>query len=468
MKISFHGAARTVTGSKHLIHTQNGKQILLDCGLFQGMGDKADVLNAQWGFDPEKVDVVVISHAHIDHIGLLPKLVKDGFRGPIWCTPATQSLMGILLHDSAEIQESDARYANKRREDEKEYTPPVLPLYTTEDVVETLPLIQTLDYKEEGEILPGVTLHFTDTGHILGSAAVNLSIQENGKTVHLTFSGDIGQYRDPLLCAPQPFPQADIVIMESTYGNNEHPEAQHTQEALLKHINDTCVEKGGKLIIPAFSLGRTQEILFQLNDLYNKGLLPKMPVFVDSPMALEATRVLKAYPEYFNREVQRQLRTDDDVFDFPGLHFTQSVADSKHINLVKEACIIIASSGMAEAGRIRHHIRNGIGNKANKILLVGYCDPHSLGGKLKAGAKEVRIFGDEYEVRCDVAELDSMSAHGDASDLIHWLSCQEGKPEIYLVHGEPEVQEAFRERLESLDCGKVYVPAMHETVSHGS
>ncbi|RYD51799.1 MAG: MBL fold metallo-hydrolase [Sphingobacteriales bacterium] len=462
MKISFHGAARTVTGSKHLIQTQNGARILLDCGLFQGMEGHDEVLNHQWGFDPATVDVVVLSHAHIDHIGLLPKLVREGFSGPIWCTPATQPLVAVLLLDSAEIQEADIRH--RRKNANGDYQPVASPLYTVEDAQQVLTQLKTVDYKTEQEIAGGVTLYYTDSGHILGSAAINLTIRESKKTTRLTFSGDIGQYHDLILRAPQPFPEADVVIMESTYGNRDHAAPKPTEEAILDHITETCVRNKGTLIIPAFSVGRTQEILFQLNDLYNKGLLPKLPVFVDSPMALEATKIIKAYPEYFNSTVTKQLRNDEDVFDFPGLQFTESVADSKSINQVKDPCIIIASSGMAEAGRVRHHIRSHIGNPASKILLVGYSEPRSLAGQLKSGAKQVRMFGDTYEVRCQVGSIDSMSAHGDRNDLLRWLSCQAGKPQVCLVHGELDAQEALRNQLIENGFERVHIPALHETL----
>lgn len=463
MKITFHGAARTVTGSKHLVETENGKRILLDCGLFQGMGGEADVLNRQWGFDPSSLDAVVLSHAHIDHIGLLPKLCKDGFRGPIWCTPATQSLVEILLLDSAEIQESDARFASRQRQ--KRGLPPEAPLYTLADAQAVLPRIRTLPYGASQTLFPGIELCYTDSGHILGSAAINLTITEKERTTRLTFSGDVGQYRDMILRQPEAFPQADVVLCESTYGDRLHAETQPTLEALRFHVAETCGRNKGKVIIPAFSVGRTQELLFQLNELYNKGQLPGVPVFVDSPLSAEATRVVKSHPECFNAEVARQLRSDNDVFGFPGLHFTQSVEESKAINVVEGPCIIISSSGMAEAGRIKHHIRNNIGREENKILLVGYADPHSLAGRLKNGARRVRIFGDEFEVRCDVQSLEGMSAHGDADDLVHWLSCQERKPVICLVHGEIERQQVFKEHLLSLGYPEVFIPALHEMIA---
>lgn len=461
MKISFHGAAGTVTGSKHLLQLQNGTKILLDCGMFQGMGKDTLPLNQEWGFQPAEVDVVVLSHAHIDHVGLMPKLVRDGFKGKIWCTEATADLATILMRDAARIQESDIRYINKKRA--KQDRPPVDPLYTEEDAQAATEQLKTVEYEDRAEIAPGVELIFTDAGHLLGSAAVNLTIKEGERTIRLTFSGDIGRYRDAILRSPQPFHQADVVIMESTYGDKLHELAMPAANELLQWIKHTCMEKRGKLIIPAFSVGRTQELLYQLNRLELEHRLPELSYYVDSPLSIDATAIIKLHPECYNEQVEQVMRRDPDVFQFQGLKYIQNADESIALNNLEEPCVIISSSGMAEAGRVKHHIAHTIGAAKNTILLVGYCDPRSLGGQLKAGAREVRIFGKEFQVNAEVGSIDSLSAHGDYDDLIQWLSCQDAAQlqKIFLVHGEPEVQERFARRLETKGYSGIEIPAQH-------
>lgn len=464
MKLSFHGAARTVTGSKHLIHLENGSKILMDCGMFQGLGKETIELNKTWGFSPASVDCVVLSHAHIDHIGLLPKLVKDGFKGPVYCTGATADLAQILLQDSARIQESDVRHINKKRaRDGKE---PYDPLYTEEDAALVQSRLKTLEYSEVEEILNGVKLMFTDCGHLLGSGAVNLEIMEHGKTTRITFSGDIGRYNDLILRKPQPFPQADYVIIESTYGDTIHELAVNASKELLQEIQHTCMEKKGKLIIPAFSVGRTQELLYILNRLDLERRLPALNYYVDSPLSISATQVISKHPECFNAATKILMERDDDVFNFTGLKFTASAAESKALNADETPCVIIASSGMADAGRIKHHIVHGISQAKNTIFMVGYASPQSLAGKLKNGAKEVSIFGDEYEVNAEIKSIGSMSAHGDADDLCHWLGCQDAEQlkGVFLVHGEYDVQVIFQNKLERKGYKKVSIPAMHQEV----
>lgn len=463
MKLSFHGAARTVTGSKHLITLDNGTRMLLDCGLFQGLGKDTIRLNSEWGFDPREVDLVVLSHAHIDHVGLLPRLFRDGFRGRVWCTPATADLALLLMRDAARIQEADVAYINKKRR--KSDRPTIEPLYTENDAIEAAKHFTLLPYGEEAVIIQGVTLRFTDAGHLLGSASVHLSIAEGGAEKRITFSGDIGRYRDAILCPPEAFPQADVVIMESTYGNTLHDFSIASADELLRWIKHTCLEKGGKLIIPAFSVGRTQEILYQLNRLDLERRLPAVRYFVDSPLSIEATEVIKAHPECYNESVAQMMRTDDDVFWFDGLQYIQSAEESQALNALEEPCVIISSSGMAEAGRVKHHILHGIGSEKNTILLVGYCETRSLGGRLKAGAHEVSIFGQEHEVIAEVGSISSMSAHGDFDDLQHWLSCQNAEQlqQIFLVHGEYEIQQTFRDRLLSKGYKYVEIPEQHAT-----
>ncbi len=463
MKITFHGAARTVTGSKHLLHINPNKNILLDCGMFQGMGKETLQLNRTWGFEPKEVDCVIISHAHIDHIGLLPKLVKDGYNGKIYCTPQTEELAKVLLLDSAHIQEEDVRHINNRHS--RQGKEPIEALYTEEDANNVFPLIVTIPYDQPTQIDDQVELLYTDCGHILGSAAVNLKIKENGKTVRITFSGDVGRYNDLILRKPAPFPQADHILIESTYGDRLHDHLRPATDKLLEFIVDTCEKRRGNLIIPAFSVGRTQEILYLLNRLDVEGRLPKLDYFVDSPMSIAATEIVKHHPECFNKEVEDLLRKDDDVFNFPGLTYVRSAQESIKLNERKEPCVIISASGMAEAGRVKHHIAHNIDKARNTILMVGYCEPHSLGGLLRHGAKQVTIYGELHNVAAEVGAIDGLSAHGDYQDLMHWLSCQDPKQvqKLFLVHGEYEVQQAFRDKLLKKGFTDIEIPARHQT-----
>lgn len=467
MKISFHGAARTVTGSKHIIHINPGKKILLDCGMFQGMGKDTTRLNSEWGFEPSEIDYVIVSHAHIDHIGLLPKLVKDGYKGTIYCTVATESLFSLMLLDSAHIQEADIRYVNKRRQ--KEGRELLEPLYTEQDAKNVFPLLQSIPYNTPYRIDEDIELTYTDCGHILGSAAVNLKLREHGKEVKLTFSGDVGRYNDIILRSPEPFPQADYIIMESTYGDKLHELVTTSADKILEVIEHTCLQKKGKLIIPAFSLGRTQEILYLLNRLDVEKRLPKVKYYVDSPMSTAATEIIKRHPECFNREVQELLKKDEDVFHFHGLEFITDVQDSIRLNDSKEPCVIISASGMAEAGRVKHHIKNSISNPANTIFMVGYCEPASLGARLKHGNEYVTIFGVQYKVKAEVGHIDSLSAHGDYDDMNQWLACQDKSlvKKLFLVHGEYDVQVKFRERLLRKGFTDIEIPAQHEMIGLG-
>ena len=461
MKIAFHGAARTVTGSKHLITLQNGKKLLLDCGLFQGMGKETDILNSEFGFDPVTVNYLVLSHAHIDHCGLIPRLVKQGFTGVIYSTPATKELGGILLEDSAQIQRDDTKFINKRRA--KQGLPPYEPLYDLDDAEKALELFKTVNYDVWTRIDESIEVMYTDAGHIIGSAAVHLRITEKGETTHITFSGDVGRYNDAILRSPAEFPQADYILLESTYGNKLHDEVHGTSEALLQWIQKTCIEKKGKLIIPAFSVGRTQELLFALNQLELDNRLPAVPYYVDSPLSKEATAVLKNYPQYFNKKIRKIMEADKDPFDFTGLNFIKSVDESKNLNNLPQPCVIISASGMADAGRVKHHIMNNIHDERNTILLVGYCEPHSLGGRLMNGAKEVKIFGEYYHVIAEVGQMRNMSAHGDYDDLCQFLACQSPAlvKTLFLVHGEYDVQQDFAERLRRKGFKDVVIPEMH-------
>ncbi|MCW3123836.1 MAG: fold metallo-hydrolase [Flavipsychrobacter sp.] len=467
MKITFHGAARTVTGSKHLLHINPNKKVLLDCGMFQGLGKETLTLNSTWGFEPSEIDHVIISHAHIDHIGLLPKLVKDGYKGKIYCTPATISLAKLLLIDSAHIQEADVRYINKQRK--KQGREAVEILYTEEDALNVFPLFEAIPYGEHYKIDNDIQLLFTDCGHILGSAAVNLVVREGGKETRITFSGDIGRYRDMLLRSPDTFPQADYIIMESTYGDKLHDLQRTASTDMFNHIVQTCLKNKGKLIMPAFSLGRTQEILYMLNMLEVQNRLPPLNYYVDSPLSIKITDTIKKYPDCFNKQVQQLLRTDHDVFSFKGLKYINDVKDSIALNDIEEPCVIISASGMAEAGRVKHHIANNIGDAKNTILLTGYCEPLSLGARLKHNNGDVGIFGKRFDVKASLAEISSLSAHGDYEDMCQWLACQDPEmvKKLFLVHGENDVQVNFRERLLRKGFQDVVIPSLHEEVGLG-
>lgn len=467
MKISFHGAARTVTGSKHLITLTNGKKILLDCGMFQGMGSETEALNKEWGFEPSEVNYMILSHAHIDHCGLIPKLIKDGYEGVVYATPATKDLASILLEDSAGIQESDVKYANKRRA--LQGLPYLQPLYNTEDALIAADRFVTVEYDTWTRIDEDIEFCYTDAGHIIGSASVHVRITEKGKCKQISFSGDVGRYRDIILKSPAVFEQANVILLESTYGNSLHDEHHPTPDTLLEWIERTCIKKKGKLILPAFSVGRTQEILFALNQLELEGRLPEMEYFVDSPLSIKATQVVKRYPQYFNARIQKILLSDEDPFGFKGLKFINSVEESKMLNYYKNPCLIISASGMADAGRIKHHISNNIENSRNTILFTGYCEPHSLGGRLMRKPKEINIFGQPHEVNAEIGQMRSMSAHGDYDDLLQFLGCQDINQveKLFLVHGEYDVQQDFRQRLVRKGYADVQIPERHQEVGLG-
>jgi metallo-beta-lactamase family protein len=467
MTIQFFGAARTVTGSKHLLTTASGTKILLDCGLFQGIN--TDELNQEFGFDPKTVDYMVLSHAHIDHTGLIPRLVHQGFKGPIYTTAATADLCEVMLMDSARIQERDLERVNQRRS--RRGQAELEALYDEEDVQRALKLMQPVSYNEPFVICEEVTGLLTDAAHLLGSASISLTIREtdhNGEPneKRLFFSGDIGRPDDKILRKPDPFPQADYIICESTYGDRLHEAEPDMKAHLLRIVQHTCVEGRGKLIIPAFAVDRTQELIYALDQLSSEGRLPTFPVYIDSPMSVKATDVMRDHQEDFNPDILAYIKKDGDAFNFPNLHYVADVNGSKAINDKPGPCIIIAPSGMAEAGRIKHHIKNNIENPHTTILLVGYASPNSLGGALKRGDKEVTIFGDRYSVNARVEVMDSFSAHGDYQEMLHFLACQDASQvkTVFLVHGEYDKQLIWKEKLEAAGFKKVLIPEMREKV----
>ncbi len=449
MTIKFCGAAREVTGSAHLITLDDGYKILLDCGLYQGRNKEMEDFNEKFLFDPAEVDALVLSHAHIDHTGRVPKLVKDGFRGKIYATHATRSLCAIMLLDSAFIQEKDAEYYNRKREKRNLPGPPREPLYERKHVKPTMERFVGLPYDRWMTLQPDVQIQFRDSGHILGSASVTLRIKRaNGDTTTIGFTGDIGRPNRPILRDPQPMPDCDYLLCESTYGDREHELPPNEVERFRKIIHDTCVERKGKLLIPAFSVGRTQEIVYMLDQLETAGKLPKIPVFVDSPLAVNATTVFGSHPECYDAQLQEYMLTDDNPFGFNDLTYIKEAEESKALNHLPGPAIIISASGMMNAGRSKHHLRNTMGSPKNTIFIVGYCAPGTPGGQLRDGADGLKLYGKYHELKAEVVVMDSFSAHGDRSEMTDFLEGQEEHCEkIFLVHGTLDRMEIFGEHL---------------------
>jgi len=464
MKIQFFGAAREVTGSKHLITLNNGKTILLDCGLFQGKGLETENENRNLGFNAASIDYLILSHAHIDHSGAIPFLVNSGFHGTIISNHATRDLCAIMLADSGRIHESDTKWNNKKRL--AQGLLPVEPLYTQKDAEAAMQYFVSISYDKIFNVCDGLNLKFTDAGHILGSSVVNLTIKEDGKETKIAFTGDLGRLHNRILRSPQPFPQADIIITESTYGDRLHSELEEAEQDLLLVVIETCFQKKGKLIIPSFSVGRTQEILYALNRLSYSGKMPTIPVYVDSPLSINATNIMKLHPECFNDEILAYMKDDPDPFGFNGLHYIQTEDDSKKLNSYKDPCIIISASGMMEAGRVKHHLANNIENKKNTVLVVGYCAPTTLGAKIRRGDKEVSIFGMKHKVNADVKILDSYSAHGDYKEMIQTLKCQDTTKvkKVFIVHGEYETQLSYKEKLTNEGFHDIVIPEKGQAI----
>jgi metallo-beta-lactamase family protein len=436
MKLTIYGAAQTVTGSKHLIEI-NDQRLLLECGLFQGKRKKFYDYNQHFDFDPAAIDAVILSHAHIDHSGNLPLLVKNGFDGPIYATPATRDLADIMLKDSGHIHEWDVRYVNKRRK--RKGLPPVEPLYTMADAAKTLPLFRQVWYEQTFEPVKGVTAHFVEAGHILGSAAVLLDLEENGRKVRLWFSGDVGRPDMPLLkdpVTPEGF-DIDYLLMESTYGDRPHDDIRKAYDELEKVVGAT-LNRGGKVIIPAFSVGRTQTLVYFLNDMMSERRIKKAPVFVDSPLAVSASDIYRRHPECFDQETWDLIsKFRHPALDFDQLTYTRSVEESKALNFRDDPMVIISASGMAETGRILHHIKNNIEDKKNTILIVSWQAPHTLGRRLAERRRDVRIFGDEYHRRAQIETINGLSAHAGQKMLVEYaLAAKDTARKIILVHGE--------------------------------
>jgi metallo-beta-lactamase family protein len=461
MKIRFHGAARTVTGSKHLIEV-NGHRLLLDCGLFQGRRKETYELNQRLPFDCRKIDAVILSHAHIDHSGNLPSLVKNGFEGPIYATPATAHLTDLMVRDSGYIHESDVRYVNKRRA--KRGEPPVEPLYTVQDAERVKDHLQNVRYDRLFEPVPGVTARLVDAGHILGSASVQLDLEENGRRLRLWFSGDIGRRDLPLIRDPVMPQEVDCLIMESTYGDRPHAHPDQAFEELREVVART-VTRGGKVIVPAFAVGRTQELVYCLHRMIDGGDIPRIPVFVDSPLAVNVTDVFRAHREMFDDETWEFIIADKAhgaALGFDMLTYVRSVEESKAINRRKDPMVIISASGMAETGRILHHLKNNIEDKRNTVLIVSWQAPHTLGRRLVEGEKRIKIFGEVYHRKAEVAVVNGLSAHGGQQMLVEYaLGVKDRVNKVFLVHGEPRAAEPLRELLKAEGLSEVYYPELN-------
>lgn len=464
MTIQFLGAAKEVTGSKHLITTNNGTKILLDCGMYQGKGLETDSDNRDLGFNPTEIDYLILSHAHIDHSGLIPYIVKLGFRGTVLCTPATRDLCAIMLVDAGKIQEQDTITFNKKRE--RQNLSGTEPLYTADDARYAMSFFVSIPYNREmrfGEF----SIMFTDNGHILGSATCNIKIFEGEKTTRIAFTGDIGRYTKRILKEPENFPQADYLIMESTYGDRVHEDINKSEKELLDIVKYTCVKKRGKLIIPSFAVGRAQDIIFALNYLWETGQLPPIDVYVDSPLSFNATNIFRLHQECFNDKLREFMKIDPDPFGFDKLHYIQSSNESKELNYSLQPMIIIASSGMMEAGRVKHHIANNIEKPSTTILGVGYCTPSTLGHKILRGDKVVSIFGIQHYVKADIKNIESYSAHADYEELIKFISCQnkEEIKKLCIVHGEEQTQQKFAKHLREVGFKNIFIPNKHDSIT---
>ena len=463
MKLTFWGAAGTVTGSKHLLELDSGTRLLLDCGLFQGRRAESRERNSEFGFDAASIDVVLLSHAHIDHAGLLPKLWKEGFRGRIYATHATYDLCSLMLRDSAYIQEKDVRYVNKRHR--KQGKPLVEPLYTMEHADGVLQHFVGISYGQSFQPVEGVEVVYRDAGHILGSASMVLTITENGKATKLGFTGDLGNPGRPILRDPATMDDCDYLITESTYGGKVHAPPSESKDRLAEIVKRTSA-RGGKVIIPSFAVGRTQEIVYALDQLWNEDRLPPIPVYVDSPLAVNATGVYLAHPECFDEELHRYMETDSDPLGFERLSYIRDVQRSKGLNEQRVPMVIISASGMCEAGRILHHLKNNIEDTRNTVMIVGYCAEHTLGKKLVDRLPKVRIFGDYYSLRADVEVMNSYSAHADEPGLLDFLGKldRDRLRRLFLVHGSPERLDLFNTALRREGYQNIHVPEHGESV----
>ncbi|MGD8454620.1 MAG: MBL fold metallo-hydrolase [Phycisphaerae bacterium] len=461
-EILFHGAAGEVTGSMHMVRIDD-HWVALDCGMYQGKRAESEAKNREWPVPPKEIAAVVLSHAHIDHSGRLPLLVKDGFEGPIYCTPATRDLCAIMLPDSAHIQEEDVYYVNKRRK--KKGLPPIEALYTYDHALAAIGLIQTVSYRNWFQVVPGLLARFQDAGHMLGSAGVRLEFgKRNGHTPSLYYSGDVGRPDKPIIRDPAEFPQDRTVLCETTYGGRTSEHVMAAKEHFVDIVKRT-IERGGKLIIPSFAVGRTQTIVYFLHELMITGDIPRIPVFVDSPLAVNATEVFKMHPECYDSEARAFHRVTGDILGGGCCTYVRSVDESKALNRRRNPCVIISASGMCEAGRIRHHIKNNITKARNTILIPGYQAANTLGRRLVEGVKEITLFHEKYPVEAEVVQIHGFSGHADQDDLLeHFRVRRHDIKRVLLVHGEPDQSQAFAQKLDELGIKDVHIAQRGQTI----
>lgn len=462
MQIEFLGGAQSVTGTCHLI-TVNGRKILLDCGLYQGKRSESFSRNRDLPFDAGAVDAMVLSHAHIDHSGNIPNLVKSGFRGSIYCTHATRDLASIMLQDAGHIQEKDAEYVNKKQE--KKGLPPIEPIYTVKDALLALEQFVSLNYRRPIKLFEDITVTFYDAGHILGSAVSLLEIRENGRDLRLVFSGDLGRPNMPILRDPDVLLDADVLLTESTYGGRYHDDYDTVHDKLARIVNETH-RRRGKMIVPAFSVGRTQDLVYALNRLTMENKIPSQPIFVDSPLSVNATEIFREHPECYDEETREMVNNNRDPFGFSRLQYIKDVEESKKLNTMSEPCIIISASGMCEAGRILHHLANNIENERNTILIVGFMAENTLGRRLVEKNPIVKIFGESLQLRAQVSKLNAFSAHADHDELLAYISRfdRERMKNIFVLHGEPLQSQALAEGIGSIGFSNIRIPRFGEKV----
>jgi metallo-beta-lactamase family protein len=466
MKITFHGAAREVTGSQHLLEI-NGNKLLLDCGLYQGGRQESYEINSRFHYEPSELAAVLLSHAHIDHSGNLPRLVNQGYEGSIYTTFVTAHLAEVMLKDSASIQEAESESINKGSKssgDDTQEQTSIRPLYTTADARQAIQQMKGTPYQHTFEPIPGVQARFVEAGHILGSASLVLDIEEKGRKLRLWFSGDVGRPLLPLVRDPVLPEKADTLLMESTYGDMNHPSPEKAYAELRQALLKTF-ERNGKVIIPAFAVGRTQELVYKLNEMIEAGELPKVPVFVDSPLAINVSDIFNEHPQYFDEEAREFMGNGNDPLGFKLLTYTYLVEESKAIDNLDGPVVIIASSGMAEGGRILHHLAHNIGDPRNTILIVSYQAPNTLGRHLAEGASRVRIFGDNFQRQADVVNIRGFSAHAGQDDLVEYAKASKDTlKEVYLVHGEEQAAERLRGKLKQAGLKKVVYPYLRQTI----
>jgi metallo-beta-lactamase family protein len=460
MDVQLFGAAKTVTGSCYGVHI-NASKIIIDCGMFQGSKELSKKNFEPFGFNAKEYTSMLLTHSHLDHCGRIPKLVNEGFKGKIYCTAPTKELTQIILLDSAHIQKMDTEQENTRRE--RMALPPRNPLYTEKDVIEAMKHFVVIKYNQEFQAAPGMMVRFFNAGHILGAASIRVELKEKGKIKTAIFSGDVGQYGAPIIPDPDHFEGAEYLFCESTYGNRVHAPLEERKDKLAQVINDNF-EKHGKLLIPSFAIERTQELLYDIDELITKKRIPKMPIYIDSPMAEKATKVFVKYSSFYNDRTSKRLKAGDNPFDFEGLKFTNSVQDSMKLNDAEGPMIIIAGSGMCNAGRIKHHIKHNIWNPKNTILFVGYQSVGTLGYYIKNGAKVARLLGTEVAVKAKVESIDSYSGHADYRNLLRWIKSLTHYPMKAIVcHGEEEASNSFAEKLEEIGI-EAYVPSLKEKI----